>query len=283
MPKRDVTKSVLIALLPQKSDLVILMEQGWYRIPTASAPKRWPPAYLAFYQPKIFGKESYQIKYFGRIEKITEVSRRDLFPDEPINPKSDKPYFRLSLKSLEQRDPAIPSYRPRRIVFIPTTWGKFMLAEQINDLFDDSPLEDLLWRELKKQTILAERQWHVKVEQSYYQLDFAFFCNRGKIDVEADGNRYHLQPERVIADNQRNNDLASDGWHVLRFNTAQIKEQRGTYCLSRIVETINRLGGLDDDGIIPREFYTQQGHSQQLSLFNEKYQDNPDPTITEFD
>lgn len=145
-----------------------------------------------------------------------------------------------------------------------------MLADQINDLFDDSPLEDLLWRELKRLNIPAERQWEVKTETFYYQLDFAFFCNVGNLDVETDGDTWHLQRDRVELDNRRNNDLESLGWHVLRFNTHAISEQRTEYCIPRIQETINRLGGLRSDGLVPRKFYSNEGGAQQLSLFESK-------------
>jgi hypothetical protein len=47
--KHDARGEVLIALLKEKSDFAILQEQGWYRIPVASAPRRWPPKWLAFY------------------------------------------------------------------------------------------------------------------------------------------------------------------------------------------------------------------------------------------
>jgi hypothetical protein len=38
-------------------------------------------------------------------------------------------------------------HRPQPLVFILPTLAKFEQAEQINDLFDGSPLEDRLWRE----------------------------------------------------------------------------------------------------------------------------------------
>jgi hypothetical protein len=52
----------------------------------------------------------------------------------------------------------IPCRLPRPVVFIPTTWQKFSQAEELNDLYDDSPLEDILWTDLKKEKIPAERQ-----------------------------------------------------------------------------------------------------------------------------
>ena len=66
----------------------------------------------------------------------------------------------------------------------------------------------------------------------------------------------------------RDNNLQSDGWHVLRFNGKQIQEQADLYCLGKIEEMVNRLGGLTDEGMVPRNFYPQS-NAQQLSLFDE--------------
>jgi len=39
-------------------------------------------------------------------------------------------------------------------------------------------------------------------------------------------------------------------------------------CLGKILETINHLDGLSDEGLVPRVFYTLTGKTvQQLSLF----------------
>ncbi|MEW5938104.1 MAG: DUF559 domain-containing protein [Chloroflexota bacterium] len=261
------TAEVLVAFLPNKRDFSILKDQGWYRIPLASKLKRWPPKYLAFYQPRAFGDDAFKIRFFGLVKNIDVISRKEIFPNEIESDKSYKKYYRLWLENLQEREQPIPSRLPRRTVFIPTTWNKFILAEQLNDLFDDSPLEDLLWQDLKKMNIPAERQWDVKTESFSYQLDFALFCQKGHLDVETDGDTWHAERDRIEHDNRRNNDLEALGWHVLRFNTKVISEQRAEYCIPRIQETINRLGGLSDDGLVPRKFFPNADGAQQLSLF----------------
>jgi very-short-patch-repair endonuclease len=261
-------KEVLVAILPSRSDFAILHDEGWYRIPAAKAPRRWPPRWLAFYQPKAFGEDAYCIRYYGEVENIQVVPRRELFPNEFPSAKSDLAYYRIRLKSLQERANPIPNLKPRRLVFIPTTWRKFTLAEQINDLFDDSPIEDILWAELKQVKINAERQWPVQSKQQHYQLDFALFCNQGQLDVETDGDTWHAQRERIPLDNQRDNDLQSLDWHVLRFNGKQIREKASSSCLGKIEEMINRLGGLTDEGVVPRIFFPQS-NAQQLSLFEQ--------------
>jgi very-short-patch-repair endonuclease len=262
---------VLVAIMKSPADLNILQEQGWYRIPLANAPKRWPPKWLAFYQPKVFRQEAYAIHYYGRVRDMRVVRRRELFPQEFPNPKSDRQYYQMHLHSLEKLGHPIYSRRWRRIVFIPTTWQKFTQAVEINDLYDESPLEDRLWAELKRLEVKAERQWHLKIEKSHYFLDFAVFCQQGKIDIETDGDTYHVQRERVQQDNRRFNDLQSAGWRVLRFNGKQIQEAMAEYCVPEITEMVTALGGLSDEGLVSRAFYqTPEGVAQQLSLFEEE-------------
>jgi very-short-patch-repair endonuclease len=262
---------VLIALLRDKKDFAILQDQGWYRIPIGHTPRRWPPDYIAFYQPKAFGEDAFRIRYYGKVKRIDRALRRDLFPNEFESARANLEYHRIQFEKLERHPRSIHSRLPRPVVFIPTTWTKFIRADELNDLFDESPLEDLLWDELKSRNILAERQWPVFKNDLNYRLDFAFFCNKGNLDVETDGDTWHLKKERVANDNRRNNDVETQGWHVLRFNTKQIQEQRAEYCLPRIQEAITRYGGLIGDGLVPRKFIEKEGESiQQLTLFEEQ-------------
>jgi very-short-patch-repair endonuclease len=255
--------------MKDQDDFHILQDQLWYRIPVATAPKRWPPKWLAFYQTKIFGDEAFAVHYYGRVRSIRVVRRHELFPQEPPNPKSDRRYFQVHLHSLERLDHPILSPRWRRIVFIPTTWQKFRQAQEVNDLFDDSPLEDHLWIELRKLEIPAERQWDVNVGKAWYKLDFALFCAEGKVDVETDGDTWHADPKRIPEDNRRDNDLEVSGWHVLRFNGHQIRESINEYCVPKITQMINRLDGLDEESLVPRTFYSgSEGIAQQLTLFD---------------
>lgn len=277
VPHNSARGEVLVAILNNKADFARLQEQGWYRIPKASAPRRWPPQWLAFYQTKIFQREAFAINYYGRVRMIRTVSRRELFPDEPPNEKSDREYYQIFLHGLVRREPPILSRKLRRIVFIPTTWRKFLAAAEINDLFDDSPLEDLLWAELKRLDIAAERQMDLKIGDLRYLLDFALYCIQGRIDIEADGDTWHADRERIPEDNHRNNALATQGWHVLRFNGDQIRDKMADYCIPQITDSINRLGGLSEEGRIT--FYTSPGGIiKQLTLFDKRaeYKTNPE-------
>lgn len=245
---------LLVAVLKNKGDLTILEQEGWYRIPVRNAPKRWPPQWLAFYQGAKWNNER-GINYYAPVKEIRQATRDELFPDEKPNRKSNKLYYQIFVGSLQRIDPPIVSRRPRVIIFIPTTWQKFLLAYEINDLYDDSPLENLLWDSFKHHKIIAERQWRVQVQRRRYYLDFAIFCQKANIAIEVDGYTTHSGRTKSTADKKRQNDLTTTGWHILRFETDQIRHQLEGYCIPKVKTTVRELDGLVDSGPIPRKFY----------------------------
>ncbi len=248
---------VLVAIINNLLDFAIVRERQWYRIPVSSVGRfmkdRWPPKWLAFYQTQVFGREKYAVKYYAEVMEIREALRGQLFPDEPPGEKSERRYYQLILGPLQRLPQPIISRRWRRILFIPTTWEKFIQAIEINDLFDESPLENRLWAEFQRLRILAERQELVQVKKNHYLLDFAIYCASGKLDVETDGDSWHATPQRAAQDNLRDNDLKTVGWRVLRFNTQQIREDMEDYTLPTITDNINNLGGIEEGKIVPRK------------------------------
>ena len=117
-----------------------------------------------------------------------------------------------------------------------------------------SSLEDRLWTALKQRGIRPERQELVTIEDRNYFLDFALYCATGKIDIETDGDEWHANPAKAASDNIRDHDLITTGWEPLHFTTHQIQERTEEYCVPKIVETVNRLGGLEEEGkFMPRK------------------------------
>lgn len=258
-------KELLVALLPKKSALEILQNEGWYHIPVERTPSQWRegwrPKVMAFYQGKSFGKEEqYKVRYFGEVEKIDVVPRKDLFPDDEDNQhKAENPYYKIQLKSLQVRYQPIISYRPRRLVFVPSTLEKFEKAEQINDLFESSPIEDRLWSALKYVQVLAERQWKIVVQKKKYYLDFAIFCKEGKLAVETDGYTYHYDDRNQINyDTWRRNEIELDGWRFLNYTSQQVKDNWTPY-LQQIQKVIEQLGGLEAPDKFERKVGDEQG------------------------
>ncbi|MBI4578331.1 MAG: DUF559 domain-containing protein [Planctomycetes bacterium] len=267
----SVDAKVLVAILRDRRTFKRVSHEGWYHIPVESAEKwvgdRWPPEHLAFYQTKEFGSEAFGVQYHARVRDVRRIRRGDILRDKPH--KARLPYFQLLLEPLQRLAQPIRSYRQRYIVFIPTVWSKFTTANELNDLFDDSPLEDTLWGELKRLQIRAERQFFVDVSGRNYALDFAIYCASGKLDVETDGDTWHANPERSKGDNLRDNDLQTSGWRVLRFSTPQIRDQMVDYCLPQIVRNIDRLGGVDEGRVLPRQIRLEGDEMNQLELFGD--------------
>lgn len=239
-----------MALLNNRAALERARDEHWYHIPLKSAPRAIGAARIAFYQTKAFKDEKWSIRYHAEIIGRETMLRRELMPDAPEHPRANLEYIKLHLGPLQTLARPIISKRGRRLVFISTTLEKFEAAREVNDLFHESPLEDSLWRAFKQWRIRAERQFFVSANRRRYCLDFALFCRRGLVDVECDGDWWHSQPENIARDNQRNNDLASAGWSVLRFSTRELVDEPEN-CLELVRRTIKQLGGIRRDEIIP--------------------------------
>lgn len=261
---------VLIVLVKEQKDFHIAKTQCWYRIPTTS---RIPSnlrdgsvRYIAFYFPKAFGELKNSIRYYAKITKVETVSRKVLFPHEPQNNKSGRTYHKISFSELTELSVPIVSRRGRQLLFVPTTWSKFSAAKEINDLFNDSPLEEKLWIELKKRNWPAERQVLLRTNEQNWVCDFVFYCAKGTVDVECDGDTYHMNPEAVIYDKARNNEISAVAdWDVLRFTTQHI-EKNMDWILRTIGRKIDRLGGLkyvEEDTVR----YVSK-HDNQLDIFS---------------
>lgn len=262
-PKPD----VLVAYLPTPADLEIARREHWYRIraraaPAALATTRW----IAFYLPAAFGEQKWSVQYLAPVEGTQVVRRRELLPNELDHRRADDDYVRVAIGEVRRLDLPIPSLRRRRIVFIPTTLGKLQAAREINDLYHESPIEDALWSELRRNELWAERQLLVEHPAANYVLDFALTCERRNVDVECDGDTWHSDREAIATDNERNNRLEEMGWSVLRFNTAQLQESQITYAVDRIRATVEQNGGLALPSGARRVFGKRGESADQLRL-----------------
>jgi very-short-patch-repair endonuclease len=234
----------LVAIMNDRTDFRKAQVENWYRIPIRSAPEnleacRW----IAFYLTATFEPGKWTVQTWAEILGITRVQRAALLPEQADHPRALDWYYRLTLGPLQTRPEPIYSRRRRRLVFIPSVWRKFVNALELNDLHHGSPLEDRLWAAFKQEGIDAERQWFEGADDRLYCLDFALFCSERNINVECDGDRWHSNPQQAFLDNVRNNFLEQRGWHVLRFNNAQLN-QRLPECLQDIRNTIQSCGGL---------------------------------------
>lgn len=249
-------RPALVGIVPRKELWPLIQKERWYHIPVESAPQNIALIeYLAFYFPKVFGKEyQYKVVHFAKVLNIEIVKRIEFFPSEFNHKRAFDDYLRISIGNIQKLPKPIPSKRWRRIVHIPTSLEKLMTAEEINDLYDTSPLEEKVYREMKKRKIEAERQLHVEVNNQIYCLDFGIFCRDGNVDVECDGEKYHSLPKALAYDRQRNNQLTSYGWSVLRFTGREINNKLEN-CFEIIEKTINSLGGVNFDAVGLKQQY----------------------------
>lgn len=244
-------------------------ERGIYRIPVRSAPeliRTGKLSHIAFYFPKAFGAEAYTVRWYAPVSSLVIRKRSEILPDQPNHPKANTDYYVVGCKDLQELPRVIPSSKPRRLLFIPTTTEKLFSAPEINFLFNESPLEELMWEELLRAGIPAERQFDVSVGPLRFKLDFAVFCKERNVDIECDGDKYHMASDAVERDKRRSNALTSHGWLPLRFTTAELTTNMQT-TMSVVSETINRYGGLQDPND-PNEYnYVRPPDDPQPRLF----------------
>jgi len=271
--RSNIKEHLLVGIVNRVSDYKIIHNEFWYRIPVDKADKmlkdRWPPKWIAFYYSSRIKKYPQMILHYGKVSSISIESRKELFPNEKINYKTIRRYYKISFEEVRTLPKPILNRRFRKIVFIESTFKKFIKAVEVNDLFDGSSLEDRLWAEFKRTGISAERQEAVKIDDKFYFLDFSIYCKKGKLDIETDGDFWHHKPERALKDNVRNNDLTSNGWSVIRFDSFQIKEKMQTYCLPTIMTNVNKLGGIDFDEESMKRFIEQNPGLSYPTYFEE--------------
>ncbi len=247
---KNADSKILIALIKDNNDFIYLFKYGWYRIPTKrikSVPKMVIDGsikYIGFYQGKIFGEDGFQVRYYSKVKNVKIVERNELFPNELYNDKTYDKYYKIEIEDLIKLEKPILSKKRRIIIFINSNMKKFLSADEINDLYLGSSIEEKLWKELKKNMIPAEREFHEKIKSFNYFIDFALFCKNIKLAIECDGDAYHLSEKDVKYDKIRDNNLKSKGWNVLRYTTYDINQDLNNV-IYQVKESINRYGGID--------------------------------------
>jgi len=166
-------------------DFETACDQGWYRVPEKKAPRGVFFEYIAFYFTAAFGEEKWAVQYYARRLGHELVSRRELLPDEADHPRADERYYKLQLGPLQRRQPPIVSLRWRRIAFIHTTWDRFEMAQEINDLFaEGNGLVDRLYHALRESGLRPERQYSMRETGIEYVAKLAVLCQAGVLAVD---------------------------------------------------------------------------------------------------
>jgi hypothetical protein len=222
--------SVLIAVMNHTRDLERARDEHWYRIPVRSAPKFFPPDYVAFYFTKPFGVDAFSVRWYAQVRGHELATRRDLLPEEADHPRADQRYYKLQLGKLVELPHPIPSRSLRRITFILTNGKRLNEAWEINDLFLGPREHDILWRALKEARLHAERNYVIRDASSTraYSVDFAVICREGTLGVIC-GDSPGMLPRAVRE-------------RLLHFSSAQI-DAAPQKCIEAIAAAVAQLGG----------------------------------------
>lgn len=233
---------VLVVVMNNPRDMLLVREQGWYRIPVKRAPAQIAADMIAFYQTSAFPEEKWAIRYYAPVRGYRLATRRQLLPEEPDHPRAQDLYYRVELGALQELPRPIVSARLRRITFIPTTLQRLLEAHEINDLWLDLPTTEKLWLALKAAGLEAERQYELHEGRARYSPDLAFFCRSGKIAIECATE--DAPTERILSEGWALL-LRQRGWSLLRLDAQQLADSDG--CVRRVRESVAAYGGLDPD------------------------------------
>jgi very-short-patch-repair endonuclease len=235
-------KIVLVGVLKNWRNFQILLHENWYHIPAGKMPKK-DFAYLAFYQPLSFGHASKRIGYYGRVKKIEIKKRLELFPKQTGHLAANQDYYKITIQKLVKLEQPIKNIIPRRIIFGFTTLNQLLGARDILELYNINDTEEIMERNLKKLKIKFTPQYYELInKQKRFRLDFAIFCNQGKIALECDNDKAHNLKQQKIKDREKDKILRAHGWRVIRLTENQIIFKLDA-CLSKIQKVISTLGG----------------------------------------
>ena len=239
---KKIEKSVLVGVIKDKRDLGVLLAKKWYRIPVSHAPRR-KFKYLAFYQPAGFARQGKQILYYARVLSQRMARRRDLLPDEPNHPRANDQYLLFRAGKVRKLPRPIQNTIPRRIYFGFTTLDRLRKSQNILELYDVTPTEEMLKGALRRAGIKASRQHYVRSGGERYYVDFAIFCRYGAIVIECDNTKAHSGARQKENDRRKNRALRRVGWTVIRLpEEDMLRDLEG--CVQRIKTAVRKLGGV---------------------------------------
>lgn len=230
---------MLVGVLKGPRDLEILRYERWYRIPLRYVPSR-AYSYLAFYQPAAFGRRGKCIRYYARVLERQTTRRDRLLPDEPEHPRAGEPYVRVHVGKIQTLRRPIRNIAPRRVTFGFTTLHRLRTARDLLQLYDVTPIEQMVADGLQRAGIRAIAQPVVSDGRRRCRLDFAVRCRRGSIAIECDNLTSHQSPRQRARDRGKDAFLRRLGWTVVRLPECDIVSDL-TGCIARVQAAMRTL------------------------------------------
>ena len=239
--KNQKKEEVLVGVLKSKSDLRILLEEKWYRIPVSFAPKR-AFTHVAFYQPAALGRWGKRIEYYARVLGKEIRKRIELLPCESEHPRANEDYLKISFKNIEKLAKPIRNIIPRRVSFGFTDLKTLRSAKDILQLYGVPSTEQILERKLNQLGIKTVSQHTISVGGKRYRLDLAIVCANRNIVIECDNRKAHSSKIQKLKDKQKDTNLKKLGWRVVRFGEQDILEHLER-SVSRVWKKVCSCGG----------------------------------------
>lgn len=223
---------VLVVVINNPRDFEMARDEGWYRIPVKRAPRQVGADYLAFYLTRALGPERWTIPYLSPVLRYRLVRRRDLLPEEPDHPHADDFYYKVELGPMRRLPRPIPSRRFRRVTFIPTTLERLLDAQEINDLWLGSDVQEQLHQALLYRDIPAEKNYVVAEGHAPYRADLVIPCLDGGVAVRLAHPRQRPSEELMAA-----------GWSLLYLPPEEVAERLDEVLL-QVEDRVREHGGV---------------------------------------
>jgi len=205
---------VLVGVVNRKRDLDHARYGHWYRIPYGRG-RGIHAEYLAFFLSRAFGAENSAVRYYARRTGHELVRRRDLLPEEMDHPRADALYYKIQLGELREKVPPVVNPTRRPVVFIYTTWDRFIVAEQISDLYSTADyFVDRVHFALRNAGIPSDRYWEAEQASDDGGAQVRVMCQQGEMiatTAQAATGRLHLP--------------ASDSLEAVKQMVAQIRDR----------------------------------------------------------
>lgn len=178
---------VLVGVINTKRDLKFAQEAGWYRIPQKRMPRGVNADYLAFFlSGRVFKEQSGAIGYYAKINGMELARRRDLI-NKPDHPRADEVYYKVALDALREKTPPVRNSDRRPVVFIRTTWDRFVHAATIKDLYSTADyFVDRIYHALRNRGVEAQQLWEIDRKTSAFAPGLSILCEQGTVTASTE-------------------------------------------------------------------------------------------------
>ncbi len=157
------------------------------------------------------------------------MKRGVLLPRERNSPRANDDYFQIHLTRITQLPHPIKNTTPRRVSFGFTTLARLKKAWNILELYNVTPIEEIVGTALAQAGIEAIPQYQV----SRYRLDFAILSLRGTLAIECDNKKAHGTMAQRARDKKRDAFLRTRGWRIIHLKEDAIIFDLDS-CIARI-------------------------------------------------